>query len=160
MAIPASLMGFGILFAYSSPPFSLYGTSAIIVVTYVTLMIGYSTRLQSATLLGMGTEFREASMTSGAGPLRTLLQIMFPMARKGMAAAAALTFVMLSHEFSASMMVRSVRTQVMGSMMYDIWSGGIYPEAAVMALVMVAVTVVGVIFATWIAGSDAMKQMS
>src|SRR5690606_32401652 len=57
IAIPASLMGFGFLFAYSQPPILLYGTVAIIVVTYATLMIGYSTRLQFATLLATGREF-------------------------------------------------------------------------------------------------------
>jgi iron(III) transport system permease protein len=44
VAVPASLMGFGVLFAYTQSPFELYGTRAIIVVTYVTLMIGHSTR--------------------------------------------------------------------------------------------------------------------
>lgn len=160
LAIPASLMGFGILLAYSSPPFLLYGTVTIIAVTYVTLMVNYATRLQSATLIATGEEFREASRACGAGPIRSLLYVMLPMARRGMAAAAALTFVILSHEFSASMMVRSIRTQVMGSMMYEIWSsGGVYPQGAVFALIMVVVTLAGVLMATMIAGLDSLKKL-
>ena len=37
MAVPASLMGFGLLFAYTQPPLQLYGTTAVLVITYVTL---------------------------------------------------------------------------------------------------------------------------
>ncbi len=159
MAIPASLMGFGLLFAYSGPPFPLYGTTAVLVVAYVTLMIGYSTRLQFTTLLATGQEFMEASKTSGAGSIRSHFLIMFPMVRRGVGAAAALTFILLFHEFSASMMVRSVRTQVIGNAMYDAWNAGFYPEVAVLSLIMVIVTLLGVAAAVWIGGTDSLKKM-
>ena len=159
VAVPASLLGFGLLFAYTRPPFVLYGTSAILIVTYVTLMIGYATRLQLATPLATGQEFFEASSASGASPARTLWSVVLPLARNGIVSAAALTFVLMSHEFTASMMVRSVRTQVMGSVLFDVWTGGTYPEAAVIALVMVLVTFAGVVFSIWVGGSDSLRRL-
>jgi len=158
IAVPASLMGFGLLFVYSQPPIQIYGTTAVLVVTYVTLMIGHSTRLQFTTLVATGQEFLEASKASGAGPIRSLFQVLLPMCRKGIAATAALTFVLLFHEFSASLMVRSARTQVIGSVMYDVWAGGIYSQVAVLALIMVVVTVVGVCIAGWLGGNDPTQQ--
>jgi iron(III) transport system permease protein len=158
IAVPASLMGFGLLFVYSQPPFQLYGTNAVLVVTYVTLMIGHSTRLQFTTLVATGQEFLEASKASGAGPLRSLSQVLLPMCRKGIAATAALTFVLLFHEFSASLMVRSARTQVIGSVMYDVWAGGVYSQVAVLALIMVVVTVIGVCIAALLGGADPTQQ--
>lgn len=158
IAVPASLMGFGLLFVYSQPPIQIYGTTAVLVVTYVTLMIGHSTRLQFTTLVATGQEFLEASRASGAGPIRSLFQVLLPMCRKGIAATAALTFVLLFHEFSASLMVRSARTQVIGSVMYDVWAGGIYSQVAVLALIMVVVTVIGVCIAGWLGGTDPTKQ--
>ena len=158
IAVPASLMGFGLLFVYSQPPIQIYGTTAVLVVTYVTLMIGHSTRLQFTTLVATGQEFLEASKASGAGPIRSLFQVMLPMCRKGIAATAALTFVLLFHEFSASLMVRSARTQVIGSVMYDVWAGGIYSQVAVLALIMVVVTVIGVCIAGCLGGTDPTQQ--
>lgn len=158
IAVPASLMGFGLLFVYSKPPFQLYGTTAVLVVTYVTLMIGHSTRLQFTTLVATGQEFLEASKASGAGPLRSLFLVLLPMCRKGIAATAALTFVLLFHEFSASLMVRSARTQVIGSVMYDVWAGGVYSQVAVLALIMVVVTVIGVCIAALLGGADPTQQ--
>ena len=158
IAVPASLMGFGLLFVYSQPPIQIYGTTAVLVVTYVTLMLGHSTRLQFTTLVATGQEFLEASRASGAGPMRSLFQVLLPMCRKGIAATAALTFVLLFHEFSASLMVRSARTQVIGSVMYDVWAGGIYSQVAVLALIMVVVTVIGVCIAGWLGGTDPTQQ--
>ena len=158
IAVPASLMGFGLLFVYSQPPIQIYGTTSVLVVTYVTLMIGHSTRLQFTTLVATGQEFLEASKASGAGPIRSLFQVMLPMCRKGIAATAALTFVLLFHEFSASLMVRSARTQVIGSVMYDVWAGGIYSQVAVLALIMVVVTVIGVCIAGWLGGTEQTQQ--
>jgi iron(III) transport system permease protein len=159
MAVPASLMGFGLLFAYTRPPIQIYGTAAVLVVTYITLMIGHSTRLQFTTLVATGQEFLEASKACGAGAFRSLVQILLPLCRKGIGATAALTFVLLFHEFSASLMVRSARTQVIGSVMYDVWTGGVYSEVAVLALIMVLVTVVGVMVAVWIGGSESLKKL-
>ncbi|MBU3737897.1 MAG: iron ABC transporter permease [Rhodoferax sp.] len=159
LAVPASLMGFGLLFTYSQPPLQLYGTLAVLVITYVTLMIGHATRLQLTTLMGTGSEFLEASHTSGAGAWRSFWKVLLPLCRKGVASTAALTFVLLFHEFSASLMVRSARTQVIGSVMYDVWAGGVYAEVAVLALIMVAVTVLGVALALWSGGSDSLKKI-
>ena len=152
-------MGFGLLLAYSGPPFPLYGTSAVLVITYITLMIGYSTRLQLTTLVATGHEFVEASNAAGAGPIRSLLRVVLPMVRKGMAATAALSFILLFHEFSASMMVRSARTQVIGSVMYDVWTGGIYSQVAVLAIIMVIVTFIGVAIAVGVAGTETLKKI-
>jgi iron(III) transport system permease protein len=159
LAIPASLLGFGLLFAYTRPPFVLYGTTAVMVITYVTLMIPHATRLQLTTLIGLGNESWEASRACGAGPVRTFARILVPMARKGIAASAAIMIVLLVHEFSASLMVRSIRTQVMGSLLYDVFTGGIYPQVAVIALLMVVVTTVGVAIAIAIGGSDSLGSI-
>ena len=56
-------------------------------------------------------------------------------------------------------MVRSVRTQVMGSVLYDVMTLGIYPQAAVLALLMVVITFVGMFIAVWAAGLDSLKKM-
>ena len=159
MAVPASLMGFGLLFAYSGPPFNLYGTAAVLIITYVTLMVGHATRLQLTTLLATGPEFLEASKACGAGAWRSFFRVLLPMARKGVASTAALTFVLLFHEFSASLMVRSARTQVIGSVMYDVWTGGVYAEVAVLAIIMVVVTIFGVALALLVGGKDSLTKL-
>ena len=58
--------------------------------------------------------------------------------------ASASAALMLIHEFTASLLVRSANTEVMGTVLYSEWTGGSYPRVAVISLAMVAITAVGV----------------
>jgi iron(III) transport system permease protein len=155
---PAILFGFSLLFAYTRAPFVLYGTPAIIIVAYCTIMLPYATRLELATLLALGEEPWDAARISGAGPIRTFASITVPLMQRGVAAAAAIVFILLFQEFGVSLMVRSPSVQVMGGVLYDQYSGGIYPRVAVLAILMVAITAVGVGVMLTIGGADALMS--
>jgi iron(III) transport system permease protein len=68
-------------------------------------------------------------------------------------------FVLLTHEFAASLLVRASTTQVMGTILYDYWGNGTYPLVAAIALVMTAVTTIGVVVAVLVGGSDALTSL-
>ena len=61
-------------------------------------------------------------------------------------------FVILTHEFAASLFVRSTRTQVLGTLLYDQWSRGTYPMVATVSILMSAVTAAGLVVAVRIGG--------
>jgi iron(III) transport system permease protein len=155
---PAVLFGFALLFAYTRPPFVLYGTTTIIVVAYATIMVPYATRLQLATLMSLGEEPWEAARVSGAGPLRLLWSVTIPLMRRGASAAGAVIAVLLFQEFGVSLMVRSANVQVVGSVLYDQYEGGLYPFVAVLALAMVAITAAGVAVVMLVGGADALSR--
>jgi iron(III) transport system permease protein len=159
VAVPASLLGFGFLFAFTSGPIILYGKPGLLIVVYVTLMIPHVVRMQLSSLMNLGISSLEASRASGAGPVRTLARIVVPQIRNGLAATIALLFVLLTHEFSASVMVRSVNTRVLGAELYEAYRVGLYPQVAVIALVMVGVTLVGVTAALAVGGSEALRGL-
>jgi iron(III) transport system permease protein len=147
LAIPAALYGFAILFAYTAPPFQLYGSIWILVVTYVTVMLPYASRLAGSALVTLDPALIEASRVAGAGAVRTFMAIIVPLIRPAIASAAALIVVLLFHEFGASLMVASGSLQVMGTVLYQLWNTGIYPQVAVMALVMMVTTLAGMLVA-------------
>jgi len=68
-------------------------------------------------------------------------------------------FVLLTHEFAASVLVRSSTTQVMGTVLFDYWTNGSYPLVAAIALIMAVVTGIGVIFAIILGGSKALSSL-
>jgi iron(III) transport system permease protein len=152
LGIPAVLFGAGFLFTYTRPPLVLYGTNWVIVLVYVTLMLPFTVRLQLAARMSLGDSYQEAARVSGAGRIRTDLTIALPLMRGAVAGAAALMFVLLSHEFTASLFVRSTKTQVMGTVLFDLWTTGTYGLVAAMAIVMCAITTVGVAVAMWLGG--------
>lgn len=156
-AIPATLYGFALLFAYAHPPFALYGTYTIIIVAYATIMIPYSTRVLVSALIAFGPEPWEASAICGAGPARTFVRVSLPLMRRSASVAGVMVFILLFQEFAVSLLVRSATTQVVGGVLYDQYVAGSYPAVAVVALLLVAMTAVGVIIITAVGGSEAIK---
>jgi len=159
LGVPAVIFGAGFLFAYSRPPLVLYGTSWVLVVVYVTLMLPFTTRMQIAGMLQLGNAYLEASRTSGANAFWTDIRITLPLMRSTIGGAAALMFILLTHEFTASMLVRSPTNQVMGTVLFDYWNNGTYPLVAAIALVMTLVTAVGMLFAVLVGGRDVFNKM-
>ena len=159
LGVPAVIFGAGFLLTYTRPPFILYGTQWVIVLVYLTLMLPFTVRLQLSSLLAMGESYVEASRTSGASAARTHARILAPLMRPAMGSAAALMFILLTHEFTASLLVRSPTTQVMGTVLYDVWTNGQYPMVAAIALIMTVVTTAGVVMAQIIGGSDVLTKL-
>ena len=159
LSIPAVIFGVGFLLVYTNQPLVLYGTKWVLVLIYVTLMIPFSTRMQLAGMAALGDAYNEASRVCGAGLIRTQLSIMAPLMRGTFGGAAALMFVLLTHEFAASLLVRGSQTQVMGTILYDYYENGTYPLVACISIVMVIVTAAGVAVAVMLGGSEAFKRL-
>jgi iron(III) transport system permease protein len=159
LGVPAVLFGAGFLLTYTEGPFVLYGTRWVIVLVYVTLMLPFATRMQLAALVSLGDSYVEAARVSGSGVIGANVKVVLPLLRSALGGAAALMFVLLTHEFAASVLVRSSTTQVMGTVLFDYWTNGSYPLVAAIALIMSVVTAIGVIIAVIIGGSKALSSL-
>jgi iron(III) transport system permease protein len=159
LGVPAVLFGAGFLLTYTEGPLVLYGTRWVIILVYVTLMLPFATRMQLAALVSLGDSYVEAARVSGSGVIEANLKVVVPLLRSALGGAAALMFVLLTHEFAASVLVRSATTQVMGTVLFDYWTNGSYPLVAAIALIMSAVTGLGVLVAIVIGGSKALSSL-
>ncbi|GAA1838390.1 iron ABC transporter permease [Pseudonocardia ailaonensis] len=159
LCLPAALLGFALLLTYSSPPVRLYGTTAMVVVAYVTLMLPFALRPQLSSLQATGPEYGEASRASGAGPLATALRVTFPLIRNGLGVSAALVTIIVVHEFAVSLLVTSPQRRVIGSLLYDATNSGIAPQVAVLALLMVLLTVAGMTVALLLGGRHSLQRL-
>ena len=110
-------------------------------------------------LAALGDSYMEAARVSGAGVLRMHATILLPLLRPTIAGASALMFILLSHEFAASLLVRAPTVNVMGTILYDYYQNGGYPLVAAISLIMVGVTTVGVLVALALGGSETFKRL-
>ncbi|GAA1651672.1 ABC transporter permease [Georgenia ruanii] len=159
LSVPAVVFGAGFLLAYTQAPLVLYGSRTVLVLVYVTLMLPFATRMLLTGLISLGQGYTEASRASGASALSTSVRITLPLMRTSIAGALALMFVLLTHEFTASLLVRAPTTQVMGTILYDYWTNGSYPTVAAVALLMTVVTALGVAVATAVGGRNVLSRL-
>jgi iron(III) transport system permease protein len=153
LGIPAALFGFAILFTYTVEPLNLFNSEWVIVVAYVTIMLPFAMRALAATFVALSPEYAEASRVAGAGMLKTLLWVTVPLARRGIAGAGALVVILLFHEFAATVMVAGPNNPLMGTVLYKHWIDGSLPRVASVALIMVAVTTIGVFLTLAVGGT-------
>ena len=159
LGIPAVIFGVGFLLTYTQEPFFLYGTRWVIILVYVTLMLPFTTRMQLSGMIALGDTTPRPRGSAAPARSAPTLNIILPLMRSTIGGAAALMFVLLTHEFAASLLVRSSTTQVMGTVLYDYWSNGGYWLVAAIALVMSGVTALGVVAAMLFGGSDVLNRL-
>lgn len=160
LTIPSIVFGVGILLMYAGPPFRLYGTYAIFVLAYVTLILPHVVRVHSAGLISLGGTMVEAARVCGASDMKVHQRILLPLLRRQLGGGAAICLAILSHEFGASVLVRSTGTQVMGTRLYDLYNTGLYPAVAAMALIMTVVTAALIFAVVAFAGSAVLEGES
>ena len=157
LAVPRALLGMVILFVFIRPPFSLYGTLTLFVIGYVFIALPFALRSQYSSLIGVDKALFEAARVSGASQGMMIRTIALPVARRGIAAAVALAFVMLTHDFAVSVMVQTPGQQVMGTLLYQFSIEGAAPMIAVMSLFMTLITAGILALTTKIAGKSALE---
>lgn len=147
LGIPAAIFGVGFLLAYLRGPLNLYGKGAGLVVVYIVISLPFLTRILFVGLVNLGNSLVDAGAVCG-GPLwRRTLELEVRMLRPALGNATALCIIFTTHEFAASLLVRSTKTQVMGTVLYDQFIDGSNSAVAVMAFIMCAITGVGVLLA-------------
>ena len=154
IAVPAILFGMAIFVSFALGPIMqflrihfgirLYGSSALIVLAYVILVLPHGTRMVMSGIAQINPQLEAAARVAGSTLIGAVMRIMVPLLRRHLASAAMLMFILLSHEFAASSLLFGPNTQVLSTLLYGQWDSGTYPKVAALALIMVAIALVGI----------------
>ena len=105
VAIPGIVLGVGLFFSYTRPPFVLYGTLWILLIAFVTLALPAAYQQLQSAFRAMHPELEDASRILGATRLRALWQITAPLLRTSVIATWCFIFVGVIRELSAAIML-------------------------------------------------------
>jgi len=141
-AIPGPVLAAAMIFAWMSPPVSLYNTPWIIIVAYVTAFLPYAVRNVAGALEGMDPALEEVGWMSGASWARTMRNITVPLIGRGLWAGWVLAFLMAFREIPISTMLYTQGTETVGVVLFMLKSetGGLEVVSAVSVVVMVITT--------------------
>lgn len=116
IAVPAIVMAMGFLLVWVHTPF--YGTLLILLVAYITRYMPIAQRNIAAALLAVSPELEESARLSGASWLRTMLYVVIPLLKPGIAAAWLLLFIIFVRELGVSVLLYAEGTEVMSVVLY------------------------------------------
>jgi iron(III) transport system permease protein len=138
--------------ALAGPPLNLEGTVVMLLLAYFVLYLTQATVSAQAAHAMVGRDLGEASRIAGAGPGTTLRRIGIPLMAPGLAAGWAFLFVLVVGDITASAILASPSSPVIGFEILSIFQNGTYPLLAALGTVISLVSTVIVLSALAYAG--------
>jgi len=160
VAIPGIVLGVGLFFSYTRPPFVLYGTLWILLIAFVTLAMPAAYQQLQSAFRSVHPELEDASRILGATRLRALWQITAPLLRTSVIATWCFIFVGVIRELSAAIMLFTSETKVLSVLIYDLNESGDLAAIAVLGLLMLVLTFTIVALANSLRGRNARRNVA
>ncbi|HYP83892.1 iron ABC transporter permease [Variovorax sp.] len=158
VAVPGLIIAIGLYAAYAGPPFSLYGTGALVVVAFVTRFLPIAVTACGAAVRSLNPELEEAVRILGGNRITVMRQVVMPLLRKTLAGVFILVFVICTKELSTAVFLTGPASRVVSVLTLDLSEQGNYEALAAMGVVLVAIVTVVVAVGMRIAGRDFMLR--
>ncbi len=158
IAVPGLILAIGLYAAYASPPFSLYGTGALIVVAFTTRFLPIAVTACGAAVRSLNPELEEAVRVLGGNRLTVLRKVVVPLLIKTLVGAFVLVFVICTKELSTAVFLTGPASRVVSVLTLDLSEQGNYESLAAMGVVLVVIVTLVVAVGMRVAGRDFMLR--
>ncbi|WP_324274221.1 ABC transporter permease [Blastococcus brunescens] len=145
IAVPGIVFATGIVWLYLRSP--LYGTLTLIVVALVGVYIPHAARFASAGLIQIDKSLEEAGRMSGAGKLRVIRTITFPLLRPSLMSAWILLYVFAMREVDEAVIIAGPNSRPLAVLAFSFIEAGAIRNSAVIGLLLTLVMLTGVLIA-------------
>lgn len=126
IAVPGLVIGIALIWLYLTVdlPITVYGTSIILVLAYVTRFIPYGVRLSYAGFAQVHPELEEAAAVSGSSWAHVIRKISLPLLSRSMAVGAIYVFLRGFRELPASLLLHSIGQEPYSVVVFFLWTTG------------------------------------
>ena len=139
-ALPGIVIALSFVFFASRYATPLYQSVALLVTAYVVRFLPESLAATRAALAALGPRFEEAAASLGRRPSQVLTSVTLPLLSPGILAGAGLVFLTTMKELPATLLLRPTGFDTLATRVWSSASEAIYSQAAVPALLLVAVS--------------------
>jgi len=98
---------------------ALYGTFTLIVLAATANLMPYAVQSGRAVLSQISADIEESAKMTGAGPLRRMAQIVFPLAMRGIMAGGILVFIKIVRDLSLVVLLFSATTPLLSMLAFN-----------------------------------------
>ena len=143
-AIPGPVLAAAMIFAWMLPPFELYNTPWIIIISYIVAFLPYTLRNIAGGMKALNAQLEEMGWMCGGSWMRVLRDIVIPNLRGCIWTGWMLAFLMAFREIPLSSMLYANGTETVGVLLFLLKSesGGLEVTSAV-SIVVIVLTIIG-----------------
>ena len=146
LAVPAIVMGIGLLWTWLLLPVPVYGTLAILAIACVAVFLPQGYRGISASMLQMDQDLEDSAVMLGARRAKAIVSVTLPLMRVGITSSFLLFLMLSMRELSASIFLFTSNTRILSILVFDNFDNGqSQAAAAVSVLYIVVIAVLAVI---------------
>jgi iron(III) transport system permease protein len=142
LAVPAIVLGLGVLWLYIRLPLPLYGTLVGLGLAYMIRFMGYGVRAINAGMLQIHTDLIEAAHTSRARPGTVIRTVLFPLLRPTALSAWVVLFVRFIQELNMTVLLYTQAIITVPVLMFVKLSSSLQNAIYPLALLLMVVTFV------------------
>jgi iron(III) transport system permease protein len=160
LAVPAIVMGIGLLWTWLLLPIPVYGTLAILAIACVAVFLPQGYRGVSASMLQMDQDLEDSAVMLGAGRTRAIVSVTLPLMRVGITSSFLLFLMLSMRELSASIFLFTSNTRILSILVFDDFDNGQSQSAAAVSVLYCVVIAVLAILAQWLGGDRKPKPLT
>lgn len=139
IAIPALVIGFGLLWAFLTIGREIYGTLAVMVIALSLAFIPQGMRSLSGGVIQVQMELQEASSVFGAGMMATMRRIFLPILRPSLVVTWLYVFIAAFTSVAPVVLLSTAHTGLFAVFLWSLWSSGEIPQFAAGGMVLFAI---------------------
>ncbi len=144
LAVPNIILAVGAIFAWINPPFKLYGTCWIIMLTYTVLFIPICIKQILGLSQTVNPSIDLAARTLGVPIAHRITQLFMPQVLRGAAAGFLLSFLIAFREIPISLLLYSKGNETAGVLLFTIQSNSYGLEmTSTIAVIVILISVAG-----------------
>ena len=136
-ALPGIVVALALVFFGATFALTIYQTVWLLLIAYVVLFFPAALGATRAALLQISPRLEESARGLGRGPLRTLMDVTVPLMRSGVAAGAALVFLITMKELPATLILGPLGFKTLATSIWSASSEAFFAQAAAPALVLI-----------------------
>lgn len=143
-ATPSIVIALALIITFSGNfGLNLYGTAAILIISYLVKYLTMSVRTISASLNQVHISLEEAALSSGASWIRCCKDIILPLIAPSVVAGWFLIFMPSFYELTMSLLLYGSDTRTVGVLLYDLQTYADTQNASVLSVIILIIVLVG-----------------
>lgn len=134
LAIPAIVLGLGLLWTWLVVPIPIYGTIVVLAVAFLAVFIPQGYRGVSASILQVDRDLEDSAVTLGSGRTRAIAWVTLPLMRVGLTSTFILLLMLAMRELTVALFLYTSQTRLVSIAIFDDIENGAVRDAAATGL--------------------------
>jgi iron(III) transport system permease protein len=160
IAVPGVVFGAALLWMWLRSPIPVYGTLGLVTIALLVRYSPYVFRSVSAAMEQFDIGLEESARMSGAGRIRVLWDVVFPLVRPALLSGAIIFAIFAFRDLNASVLLQGPNSTTFSVEIFQMWNDGRFPEVAASAVIQTLILLVLYVIARWVASASSKDRTS